>query len=597
MRRAHLLRGNKGTRLPNLLIAFDTETDEVALTNDSVEARLRFGWVAVTRRHRGMQWTPPRWYRFETPGEFWPVIEREVKAGWRALLVAHNVGFDFRVCDGFNELQHRGWKMTGAVIDDPPTILRYRRGRQGIMVLDTLNYYRTSLKELGKNLGLEKLEHDFKWGNREVDDAYCRRDCEIVLRGMQAIIRRVADLDLGNFSTTFPALAFTAFRHRHMHTPVLIDDNPRALSLSRSGYYGGRTEAFRLGVIPEPVEVYDVVSMYPSVMRDEPVPTVLRGFYRSMTVSELTIAATDTAAVADVTLDTDQADYPVLRDGKLLFPVGRYRTILAPPELRHALQRGRVVECHDVALYDEAILFRSFIDEWWERRLDAIKRGDAAEALFCKLMMNALYGKFGQTGRVFETVGTTLVSKVDTWVEIDLETGLARRMRSLGGLVQRMSGEVESRDSHPAIAATITSAARVKLLSLIEAAGRGSVIYVDTDSMFRLSSAPADMLSKYLGNGLGQLKWEKRITELVIRGLKDYSADGIRKTKGIRSNAVQVAPNMYRQDTFVGLKGAVQRGDVRRQVILKSVKRLSLTYDKGSVDGHGVISPFVFNEA
>lgn len=169
-------------------------------------------------------------------------------------------------------------------------------------------------------------------------------------------------------------------------------------------------------------------------------------------------------------------------------------------------------------------------------------------------------------------------------------------MRSLGGLVQAQSGEIEARDSHPAIAATITSAARLRLLSLMTDAGRNSVIYVDTDSMFRIASAPPGMLDAHLGNSLGQLKHERRIGHLVLRGLKDYTADGVRKTKGIRSNALQVTPNVYRQDTFVGLKGAVQRGDVRRQVILSSVKRLTLSYDKGTLDGSGHVLPFVLTE-
>jgi hypothetical protein len=592
MRHPHLLRENKGARLPVLLMAFDTETDSIPIADDAVEARLRFGWLAITRRHRGLHWTPTRWRRFETPDEFWDFVESEIRDEWRAYLCAHNLGFDWRVTDGFGQLPKRGWELKGAVIDDPPTILRWHAPRRGLIALDTLNYYRMPLRDIGKTFGLDKLDHDLKWGDREKDDAYCKRDAEIVLSAMQGIIRRTAELDLGNFAPTFPSLAFGAFRHRHLQTPVLIDDNPKALALARKSYVGGRTEAFRIGRIRGPVDVYDFVSMYPSVMRTEPMPTVLRGVYRSMTVAELAVAATDAAPTADVTLDTDQADYPVIRDDRLIFPVGRFRTVLSAPELRHALQFQRVTKVHEVALYDQAVLFASYIDEWWQRRKEALAAGDASEADFCKRMMNALYGKFGQSGRVFETLGDAENGEVRSWTEIDMETGAVWRMRSLAGLLQRQSGEIESRDSHPAIAATVTSAARLRLLQAMIKAGRSSVLYVDTDSIFLPHSSIRSISTLETGTDLGQLKLERTIRQLTIYGLKDYEADGVRKTKGIRKTAEEIEPGVYRQDLFVGLKGAIAAGDINRQIIKSVEKRLSGAYSKGDVSPTGVVTPY-----
>lgn len=591
-RRAHLLRHNRGARLPDLVIAFDTETDPVQLEPGLVEARLRFGWMAVTRRHRGDRWTPPRWRRFTTAADFWRYVDLAITAHRTAVLVAHNVGFDFRVVDGFRELPARGWELRGAVIDDPPTILRWRKGRRGIKVLDTLNYYRTRLKDVGASLGLAKLDHDLVWGDQEADDAYCRRDVEIVLAALQGIIRRTAELDLGSFASTFPGLAFTAFRHRHLHVPVLIDDNGPALALARRSYVGGRTEAFRLGRIPGRVRVYDFVSMYPAVMATEPVPTVLRGVYRRIPAAEVLELTAEAGAIADVTLDTDTADYPYLADDRLLFPVGRFRTVLARPELRHAAERGRVRQVHQLALYDQAVLFATYVAEWWERRAAALAAGDLAEADFCKRMMNALYGKFGQTGRTWETLDEADAGEVRTWVELDLATGQVRRMRQLAGLVQVLAAEPEARDSHPAIASTITAAARLRLLAAMEAVGRPRVVYVDTDSLFVTSGRPGPSWAALEGRGLGQAKLERTIRALTIHGLKDYQADGVRKLKGVRAAAVEVEPGVFTQETFEGLKGALARGDVGRQLIRETRKVLDRTYHKGTFQADGTIRPY-----
>ncbi len=594
MRRSHLLRANHGERLPVLVICVDTETDAVPIADDAVEAKLRFGWTVVTRRHRGMRWTPERWTRFETPGEFWDAVEKVIHAETRAYLFAHNLGFDFRVLDGFRQLTQRGWELKGAVIDDPPTILRWHQPGRGLICLDTMNYYRTSLKEIGKTFGLDKLEMPKGWGDRERDDAYCRRDTQIVLRAVQGIIRRTRDLDLGNFASTFPALAFTSFRHRHLSTPILIDDNPGALALARSGYEGGRTEAFLLGRIAGPVDVFDVNSMYPWVMHETPMPTVLRGFYRSMTIPELAVETTDAFAVASVTLYTETADFPVVIDGRLLFPVGTFRTVLCGAELTEALHRGAVVKLGDCALYDHAVIFRSYIDEWWTRRLAAKAAGDTAEDDFCKRMMNGLYGKFGQTGRVFETIGPTDRLEARSWTEIDMETGDVFRMRSLGGLLQRQSGEAESRDSHPAIAAAVTSAARMALLGFMNDAGRESVLYVDTDSIFRRRGELPPAFAAHVNGELGGLKHERTISSLTIYGLKDYDADGVRKTKGVRKTACPSGPGSYWQDTFMGLKGSVQSGELDRQIISLTEKHLTELYTKGQVMPDGRILPYRF---
>lgn len=592
MRRAHFVRPNRSSSTPSVVIALDTETTSVPIGPDAVEARLVFGWIAVSRRHRGTLWTKPRWTRFETPAEAWNSVERECRAGWRVLLVAHNAGFDFRVLAGFRELSERGWTLRGAVIDDPPTILRYRRDRASLVIMDSLNWYRARLADVGVGIGLPKLDHDLCWGSRELDDAYCRRDVEIVLRAVQLMVDRVRDWDLGNFAATLPAQAYTAWRHRHLHHRVLIDDHPRALDLARRAYHGGRTEAWRLGEIAGPVVVYDVVSMYPAVMTTTPMPTVLRSWARHCSVATLRALVKRSCVIADVTIATDRADYPIVHEGRLIFPVGRFRAVLTTPELVHALRSGHVMSVHELAIYDRAILFDTYVHEWHARRSRAIAEGRIADATLSKLMMNALYGKFGQRGRVFSDVGDAPPDEVRSWVEIDADTGTVRHYRTFGGRLQERSDEVESRESHPAIAAHVTAAARMRLLGAMERAGRMNIVYADTDSLFALPPAVGTLDSLVRPGRLGWLKRERTLETLTIHALKDYTADGVRKTKGIRSNADETGPATFSQDTFVGLKGALRGGDINRQVIRRTVKRLARTYDKGNVDVDGRVTPY-----
>lgn len=592
MRRAHRLRPNRKTELPTLLIVVDTETDSIPISDKSVEARLRFGWIASSRRHRGTHWTPLEWCRFDTPADAWDHILSLIPDGWTGRLVAHNAGFDMRVINMWRELPARNWTSKGAVIEDPPTIVKWRQGRKGLVVLDSLNWYRVPLREVGEKMGIPKLEHDLKWSNSERDDAYCKRDCEIVMAAMQYQINQVADLDLGNFASTLPSQAFTAWKHRHLGVPVLIDDHPKALALARSAYHGGRTEPWQLGVIHDTVTVFDVVSMYPAMMLVTPMPTVLRGYYNRVTIDDLSHLMETYAVVADVSISTESADYPLVHNDRLIFPVGSFRSTLCTPELTHALRAGHVTAAHSVAVYDRELIFTSFIAEWHTRRQQAIAAGDAAFSWFCKRMMNALYGKFGQSGDVWEDVGAADPTDVHVWLEWDVDTQSVVHFRSFGGVLQKRAGEIEARESHPAIAAHVTSAARMRLLALLNRAGRENVIYMDTDSVFTLP-AGTDRLTQFVNpTRLGSLKLEATYDDLTIFGAKDYLAGGKRKIKGIRSNAIEIEPGKWQQDTFEGLKGALLTGNLHRQVITQTVKRLSRLYSKGTVDGTGRIHPY-----
>jgi len=159
--------------------------------------------------------------------------------------------------------------------------------------------------------------------------------------------------------------------------PILVDSNEPALELARRSYLGGRVECGRLGRVDGPVYRLDVNSMYPAVMRDNWYPTRLIGHTSRAEVAELHEWLAKWCVVAEVDLATDEPAYPVVVEGRLVFPVGRFLTVLASPELQHALERERVLAVHAVACYDRAVLFKAFVEECWAIRLAAIQAGDS----------------------------------------------------------------------------------------------------------------------------------------------------------------------------------------------------------------------------
>ena len=594
MRPPHWLKPNRSSELPSHVIFVDTETLPTEVAPGRFRHDLWFGWAQYVRRHRGLSWTPPEWLRFEDSEAFWLWVEGITKAKRKVYVIAHNLGYDAMVTQAVTLLKSRGWTLGGAIIDDPPTVLRYRRAGASLVLMDSLNIFRMSLSQVGAYVGRPKLEMPSPDSSQGAWDEYCRGDVSVLSAAMMLYWQTVREWDLGNFQYTLPGQAFAAYRHRFMTEPIFIDNNAKALDLSRRSYAGGRVEAFQLGRIDGEVHCLDVNSMYPYIMYSNPSPVKLQGTVGRTKIEELVGWLDHFAMIADVELETDLPIYPVKFDGHLVFPVGRFRAVLATPELELAIEHEHIRRIRSVALYTHAPLFQSYIQHFWERRQAARARGNEPEAWMCKLLLNSLYGKFGQTGRVYDEVGETPSDEIKTWAEWDADTGTLHRYRQLGGLIQEESRDGESRDSHPSIAAHVTSAARVHLWGLMDQAGRQNVLYCDTDSLM-VNAEGLERLQLALDPDiLGCLKVEWSSKNLTIRGVKDYSVNGEDKIKGIRKNAVELAPGRYEQDLFRGLRGAIQDGELDVQIVSRQVHQLTRRYRKGTVDRRGLVSPFRF---
>ncbi len=450
------------------------------------------------------------------------------------------------------------------------------------------------LKQLGEFVGVVKLEMPDEDKSVEDWDEYCRTDVLIIVKAMQTFWAFVVEHDLGNFAYTLPSQAFAAFRHRFMSTPIFIDDNEEAAELSRKGYFGARTEAFQLGRIKETVTCLDINSQYPFIMATTPVPTRLIGMVTRTTCEELSKWLTCYALVADVTLTTTEPIYPKKVPGWTIFPVGRFRTVLNTPELVIALETGAVRWIHAVAVYERAIIFKDYVDFFYEQRMEAKVRGDETLSTFLKLFMNSLYGKFGQNGIVFEHKYKVNNDDVKTWIEWDADRKTIHRYRQFAGIVEELQRETESRESFPAIAGHITSAARVLLAGYISQAQPENTIYVDTDSLFVNDRGARNLHGRISESELGWLKEEWKSDNVTIYGAKDYQRGSVLKRKGVKKNAETLDESTIRQDQFRGFKGMIQDGDLDHMEIRKVTKHLTRVYSKGEVDLQGRVHPLRF---
>jgi hypothetical protein len=592
MRFAHRLQPNKTTGYPRHCIWFDVETNQIQVTDTLVEHHLSFGFAVHKRREHGHKWSVDDWFKFAKLEDFWDWVETKLRKNTRLDLYAHNAGFDLTVCHVWNELPKRGWKLKTSIIDAPPLVLIWRKDRYTIRCIDTLNYWRTSLKQLGKFTGLEKLEMPENWDNTDESDTYCKRDVEIIMYACMKWWKFISDNDLGVSAITLAAQAMQTFRHRFMKHEILIDDNEKALALAREAYKGGRVECFQIGKISTPVYHLDVNSMYPFVMRENEYPTKLIGYYKNVDIPELTKLAYKYAVVGMCKVDTPEPVYMLRGKERSICPIGRYNVALTTPEITYGLEHGYIHHCDAIAVYEKAPIFTPFVNEMYGLRMKFRQEGDKTGEFMVKILMNSLYGKFGQNGRVFEIIGETNTQTVDVHKEIDHETGIVYTIRQYAGIVECSKNEGESFNSHPAIAAHVVAYARMLLWGIIQDASPQNVYYCDTDCIMCNRHGKENLNGRLHADTLGYLKQEGIYDWVIINGAKDYQTPEYTKLKGVRLNAKWLDGQTVEQDKWQSVTGLLHTGKLDAPTTERITKTLQRVYLKGEVSSSGKVSPY-----
>jgi len=353
-----------------------------------------------------------------------------------------------------------------------------------VVFLDTLRHWPMSVDQMGRYLGLTKLDriHKHCAGAERCRRClrYCERDTEIVWDFVDHMLRRYEDMGL-QLKATLPSMALQLFQKK-FYKQEWISVAKRERDFFRRGYYGGRVEVYHFGQIKGPIHHYDVNSLFPSVMKHGRYPDLQSGWTYTQAPNW------KNEGMADCTILVPECRYPPLPvrvdEESLVYPHGLLRGVWAYPEIRAAIERGaKVLEVYDAIEYQplRRSPFAGYVDFCYERRR---KSAHDLDKVFWKLMMNSLYGKFGQ-------------SENFTIIHNDTERGLGS----------------PAKHANVIWAAYVTSLARVRLLQLLESTT--TCYYTDTDSLFtpdRLPTSPK----------LGELKWEGTAKKTRFYGNKLY---------------------------------------------------------------------------
>ena len=484
-----------------------------------------------------------------------------------------------------------------------------------IYFLDTMNYARISLKELGEDLGLLKGEVEFKNVSDEDLKIYCKRDVEIIYKFIKEFIEFLKKNNLGSLKYTIAGTSFKCYTHRFMpkakSKAINIHTHKKAIDLERDSYKGGRTECFYLGKVEEFVYDLDVNSMYPYQMKNYDVPTKLVSYWDEEKSGEefkrfyLNAKKEGYLVIADLNFTLPEGvnnigvKAKIDKTDALIFPDGNIRSSVCSPEIDYILKNGNIIGSYGINLYEGVNLFKDFVNYFFDKKSVYKEEGNLSYLMMCKLILNSLYGKFGQKNPIQKFIryndgkkDIMFCKEIDDNVDEEHIHTVGYRIGNIGWYG---TGKFEEGfNSLVAIPSFISAYARMNLGELMDISGKGNFFYCDTDSIFVNEKGYKNIKGKELmGSKIGQLKLEDK-GYLEIKGCKDYIFNDTIKIKGVKRNAKEVEKGIYEQERFIKIKTALKYGLIKDQYVYTEIKHLSRDYKKGIVSEGGNVKPYTF---
>jgi hypothetical protein len=468
-------------------------------------------------------------------------------------VIAHNgFGFDFIT---FNQwfLKNR---LKYGISDDDITylsseslliavIIRYQ-GRQ-YTLLDTMRFFPgQSLQKLAESfLGESKDDvpddyisrmEDYKRKFRNKYYQYLRRDCEILYNVYDKFREEINSFtDIGELGMSAGSTALKSFR-RWLHT-----DYPRTrifsapteyIELANYALRGGLTLYIGDGKHTqhkyENVHHYDVISMYPSVMRYVPVPC------SPMIYTDKVLYDLDCIRPGWYLTEYKQTKgrVPILFPIDSELPQWEGQGVLSHFDLQFLDLFGEYKVIDGVCYEDYIFPFEGYFDDLLDLRMTAKKEKKTAKAHALKILANALYGKFGQKHTREIIMITSDRDWYESYIEAQLrdykDTGITEYVVTDDYVVYGVESSGTS-FSNRFVGSMVTSLARIKLGVILNTVHS---IYCDTDSVFTQDTLP----ECFIGNQPGDFEEsETSPNEMICLGKKSYQyGEGI-KFKGIPS--------------------------------------------------------------
>lgn len=508
-----------------------------------------------------------------------------------AWLCEHRDQFDFEVVPIQSTIQVlRVWEIPENP-DDPI--------KNHWQFLDSMRLLPMGLKRACETFGIseDKSKISFDLSTHEDDpkwSIYLKQDCIALVEVLNKLYDLIQNKLGGEVGVTTPSTAIKLFRRRFIGNdgvPKYIQRYQHWIECSdneclgcahewiRRGYYGGRTEIFRLRGTK--LHYYDINSSYVAAMRqDMPIGDriIEKGFldWRKHRSPENTNGKYSGFCECLVYIP-ESCPIPPLphrdrKTAKLVFPVGYFYGVWSVEELnllKDPLVNGKIVSVTKTIWMKLQPMFGKMVEELWKLRDKNLEENyfyddETGEKIFnkglselAKLLGNSTYGKFAMNQERTSVVFAQEVKENQCFLclaRIEQKSGICLGCEGSKPAMPDPDSEVWYRAQKvdapyiiPHVAAHITALARKRLwefMKLVISLG-GDLYYLDTDSIITNIFLPTS-------TELGALKDEYPGEELNYLAVqpKVYMIEKMKYNKEVKRNQELLNSEFYDASTL-----------------------------------------------
>lgn len=651
----HYLASNDSTWTPPAVITLDTETRIVQTYPEVQELRC---WHVRADYRLGARRLPGE--HVEGGGLTAEDLARRVDKWARkwdqTWLYCHNLNFDLAVTKLPLALSGRGWTTTDMAVDgaSPWMVLEHERGK--LIITDSHAIWPVPLSELSHATGITKPplpegDDDATWAAR------CAADTLILHTALLTAMDWHDANQLGRWAMTGAAIGWNTMRHlqqartsKRARTarqklglpgvdpaaqPIVIDPDTDSLTHDRKAIYGGRRQTWRHGRLPagQYAEV-DFERAYQTIMAHCALPRKRGRWFDALPLDSRLIddPCHQWGIIAECEIDTDQPRWPCRvpvsaaalppgtqqdRTGmpatsktRVFYPVGRFRTTLAGPDIAEARRLGCLRSVHRGQVHQ---LGRA-IAPWAEWSLAAQDDPDTPGVvrLALKHQGRAVAGKWAQKSWTKTILGLSTTygwSYSDAWVN---GSDVRGAIIDMAGTKFLSVPDKDGDNAYPAILAWIESYTRVALGRAIERLGASAVVQCDTDGLIvdtapfiRLDPIGEAASAGFLPHAGGltatlaslfehtvplRLRAKTLYRNLEIIGPQHLTLDGRKRWSGVPCSAQRQADGSYSAWTWPKLAWQMTNGDTRGYTRIVQTYRLANSYAPGWLLSDGTVA-------
>ncbi len=344
----------------------------------------------------------------------------------------------------------------------------------------------------------EKVKEQYKdklFNLKEYTEKYCLMDAKLVYlmaikhldESLQFINGRLADTQ---YCASGAGIALKCYVQIFLNDT--LEQSPDKIILNeKQAYKGGRTEVFKRMFNRQThrkLYYFDINSSYPSSMvkempfkyistipKEEKTYGVKDIIEYNNYLSRVEYIGKDKKFIQNILTRVDEGDIIATNDTEYSYNWGC--------ELIEAIKNGCKVYIKSCDRYEPKAIFKEYSEHYYKERL-GIKETNVAKANFFKLLLNSLYGKFGQKNFTKKV----MCKNSNEMYEI---LGKDNKLINFEVLENNMLFEYETKGSEynsigklVRFSSYITALSRCKLSEIIRDIGVEHIYYCDTDSIF-----------------------------------------------------------------------------------------------------------------